>query len=142
MHGIFKLLFGLIAITFGLFTIIKIVENAEIAVGIISLTFGILALIWTSKARSSLSKGSSLRQYTNYFFICLISILLFSVWHMIDKIFLWEETIGTFMAYPGYLLITISYLLFVAASYKILSLGKEFGFEVQAKEIKKAIKKR
>jgi|TARA_B100001971_G_C18109440_1_gene493364 hypothetical protein len=63
-----------IAVLFGLLAIIKIVQNIELAIGFITISFGILAVIWTSMAIKSLSKGSTLRNYTTKFLLCLIFI--------------------------------------------------------------------
>ncbi|MEK6816153.1 MAG: hypothetical protein AABY09_00945, partial [Nanoarchaeota archaeon] len=68
----FAMLLAVVAIFMGLVTIVKLVGVAELAVGAISLTFGIIAIIWTFKARASLSKGSELRRYTTHFMVCLI----------------------------------------------------------------------
>ena len=43
------------------------------------------------------------------------------------------------MLYPGYLFITLAFLIFVIASYQILNMGKEFGFQKQAKDIEQII---
>lgn len=46
------------------------------------------------------------------------------------------------MVYPGYIFLIFSYMAFVITAYKILYLGKEFGFQEQAKRIKKAVRKK
>ena len=51
---------GIIAIAAGLVAIFRIVVDTEIAVGFVTISFGVLAIIWTSMAATSLSKGSSL----------------------------------------------------------------------------------
>jgi len=135
-------LLGLMAIAGGLIAIFRIVADTEIAIGFITMSFGILAIIWTSMAMTSLSKGSSLRRHTTNFLLCLIFILLFSIWHTLSKLFGWRQTINEFMLYPGYLFLTLAFLIFVVTSYQILTLGKEFGFERQAKEIEKVIEKK
>ena len=135
-------LFGLIAIVFGLITIFKIVVDIEIAIGFITMSFGILAIIWTSMAIKSLAVGSSLRKYTTNFLFCLIFILLFSIWHTLSILFGWRESINEIMLYPEYFFITMAFLIFVLTSYQILAIGKEFGFESQAKKIRKLIKEK
>ena len=132
-------LLAFIAIAGGLIAIFRIVVDTEIAIGFVTVSFGILAIIWTSTAISSLSKGSALRKHTTNFLFCLIFILLFSIWHTISKLFRWRETINEFMLYPGYLFITLAFLIFVIASYQILNMGKEFGFQKQAKDIEQII---
>ena len=46
------------------------------------------------------------------------------------------------MLYPGYLFITLAFLIFVITAYQILTMGQEFGFEKQAKKIKKIMEKK
>ncbi len=135
-------LLALVAVAIGLATIFRIVVDTEVAVGFVTISFGVLAIIWTSMAASSLSKGSSLRRHTINFLLCLIFVLLFSIWHTLSKLFGWRQTINEFMLYPGYLFLTLAFLIFVVTSYQILTLGKEFGFERQAKEIGKVIEKK
>lgn len=135
-------LLWIIAVAAGLASIFRIVVDTEIAVGFVTISFGILAIIWTSMAIASLSKGSSLRKHTTYFLFCLIFILSFSIWHTISKLLKWRETVNELMLYPGYLFITLAFLIFVITAYQILTIGKEFGFQKQAKEIEKLIKKK
>jgi len=131
--GFVKVLIALLAVLSGVFALITFVPNIELAIGFLSLTFGILAIIWTDRARTSLSKGTSLRSYTSYFLFSLIFILLFSIWDTLIPLFEWSG----YLIYPKYFFITASYLIFVFASYKILSLGKQFGFHEQAKKMTK-----
>lgn len=135
-------LLGFIGVAAGLIAIFRIVMDTEVAIGFVTVSFGVLAIIWTSMAINSLSKGSSLRRHTINFLLCLIFILLFSIWHTITKLFRWRETVNEFMLYPGYLFLILAFLIFVATSYQILSMGKEFGFENQAKEIKEVMEKK
>ncbi len=128
----------LIAIIGGLFGLITIVgEDIPLFIGLASLSFGITALFFTFKARSILSHGSSLRDYTTSFALCLMFILFFSIWDMLIDLFQWEKG----LIYPKYFFITIAYFVFVYTSYRIFNLGKEFGFSEQASKIKKAMKK-
>src|SRR3989338_2964379 len=107
-----------------------------------SLTFGVMAVIWTVKARKNLSLGSSLRSFTTIFLYCLIFIITFSVWQSLANIFAWKEVIDVRAMYPTYAFISLAYIFFVLAAYKILMLGKEFGFQVESTNIKKLIKKK
>ncbi len=132
---------GFIGVAAGLIAIFRIVVDTEVAIGFVTISFGVLAIIWTSMAINSLSKGSSLRKHTSNFLLCLIFVLLFSMWHTLSKLLRWRETVNEVMLYPGYLFITLAFLIFVVTSYQILTMGKEFGFEKQAKEIKKIMEK-
>ena len=133
-----QVLTELAVIFIGIFTIFKLVNDLEIAIGLFSLSFGVFGIIWTSMAVFSLSKGSSLRTYAISFLFCLISILLFSIWNLLIKLFSW----GSIMVYPAYFFITISYVIFVFTAYKMHKLGNEFGFETQGSKIKKLLKKK
>ena len=46
------------------------------------------------------------------------------------------------MLYPSYLFITLAFLIFVLTAYQILDMGKEFGFEKQAKKIEQIMKRK
>jgi len=135
------IILGFLAVFAGLIAIFRIVNDTEIAIGFITMTFGVLAIIWTSMAISSLSKGSSLRKQTIYFLISLIFILSFIIWHTISKILGWRETINEYMLYPGYIFITLAFLIFVITSFHILKVGQEFGFVDKGEKIKKSMEK-
>ena len=132
-------LFALVAVASGLVAIFRIVLDTEVAVGFVTMSFGVLAIIWTYSAYKSLSAGSSLKIHTRNFLLCLVFILLFTIWHTMSKLFRWRETVNEYLLYPGYLFLIMAFLIFVLTSYQILSMGKEFGFESQAKEIEKII---
>lgn len=133
---------GFLGVVFGLVAIFKIVVDTEVAIGFVTISFGILAAIWTTMAMQSLSKGSSLRRHTFNFLLCLIFILLFSIWHTLEKLFNWRVSINEVMLYPGYLLLTLAFLLFVGTAWQILTLGKEFSFKGQASSIEKTIREK
>jgi len=135
-------LLGFLGVVFGLVAIFRIVVDTEVAIGLVTVSFGVLAVIWTLMALQSLSPGSSLRRYTFNFLLCLIFILLFSVWHTLEKLFSWRVSVNELMLYPGYLLITLAFLLFVGTAWQILTLGREFGFKGQASLIGKVIKEK
>lgn len=135
-------LLELIAVIAGLIAVFRVVVDTEIAIGFVTISFGVLAIIWTSMAITSLSKGSSLRKHTINFLFCLVFILLSSIWHTLSKLFEWRETVNELMLYPGYLFSTLAFIIFVMTAYQILTIGKEFGFKPQAKEIEMVMKKR
>ncbi len=122
-----QLLTAFLAVLFGVFALIRFVPDVQLVIGLLSITFGIVAMVWTHRAKRSLSAGTSLREYTNLFFFSLVFIFLFSLWDTLGIIFLWQGN----LVYPKYFLITIAYLVFVFAAYKILYLGKQFGFTLQ-----------
>lgn len=132
-------LIALIAILVGLIAIIKIVYIAEIIIGFFSLTFGITAMIWAFKARNSLSIGSELRKYANFFLVSLMSIITFSTFDLLLSIFK-DTELALYFYYPKYVFLTVTYFIFLASSYQILSIGKVFGFNKAAENIKKVMK--
>lgn len=131
-----------IAILSGLIAIFKLIANVEVAIGFVTISFGILAVIWTSMAVKSSSKGSALRNYTTNFLLCLIFILLFAIWNTFSILFKWRESLNELMLYPSYIFVTLAFLTFVWSSYQILMIGKEFGFGAQASRIEKRIKQK
>lgn len=137
MKEIIAMLMWVVGIILSLFAIYKIVGNLEITIGLISLSFGILAVIWTSIARKSLSIGSSLRKYTSYFLFCIVFILAYSIWGVLGEIIRWKGI----LVYLGYIFLMSAFFVFTIASYQIHKIGQEFGFEKEAKRIKKAMKK-
>ncbi|MDO8628323.1 MAG: hypothetical protein Q7R56_01055 [Nanoarchaeota archaeon] len=138
MKEVIKVLITVLGIIAGLFGLINIVgQDLSLFIGLCSLSFGITALFFTLKARSVLSKGSSLREYTTSFAFCLILILIFSIWDTLIDLFQWKAT----LIYPKYFFITLAYFVFVYTSYRIFNIGKEFGFVKQAEKIKQAMKK-
>jgi hypothetical protein len=139
-HGI-KYIVALAAIILGMVTIMWIVKQADLIAGIVSLTFGIMAIIWSYRARRAMSQGSSLQEYSTYFIVCLIFIVAFSIALTTERFFV-RTTAGTFLMYLEYTLLTMAYLTFVAAAYKIWSIGQEFGFQAESAEIRRVIKKK
>lgn len=126
-----KILTALLAVLFGVFGLLKLVPNIELAVGLLSLTFGLVAIFWTYRAKTSLSVGTSLRDYSNYFLVSLVLIVGYSIWDTLLTLLGWT---GYWM-YPKYALITVAYLIFVLASSKILYVGKTFGFHSQVQKM-------
>ena len=124
-----------IAIALSIFAIFRIIRNFEVSVGFLTISFGILAIIWTSIAFKHLSAGSSLRSYTLRFMFSLIFILLFSIMHTLEIALQLKGKIVILK----YFFITISYLIFVYASYSIWKIGMEFGFKDEALSIRRRI---
>ena len=134
-----KTITALISILFGIFALFIFLPALELVVGFLSLTFGIVAIIYALRAKLSLSKGTELKQYASYYLSALISIVFFSIWDTLVFLFGW----GGFLVFPKYFFLTFSYLVFVFTSYKIMKLGKQFGFKEQVKKmnLKKESKK-
>ena len=134
-----KTITALISILFGIFALFIFLPALELIVGFLSLTFGIVAIIYALRAKLSLSKGTELKQYASYYLSALISIVFFSIWDTLIFLFGWSG----FLVFPKYFFLTFSYLVFVFTSYKIMMLGKQFGFKEQVNKmnLKKESKK-
>lgn len=133
-----KVIFALLAVLAGIAAMVIILGNAEFIITFMSLSFGVLAIIWVIMAYSSLSPGSSLREYSAYFLACLIFILISSVWSSLVKIL----NIKGAWHYLDYLFITLAYMVFVVAAHKMYHLGKQFGFQKEANRIKNTMGKK
>lgn len=138
MKKIISYIVFLAVLIIGIWAIFKLVGTLDIAIGMIALTFGVLAIIWSFMALNSLSPGSSLRDFTKLFLGCVIFVLLYSIWQTIGDLFNWTGNI----VIVQYFFIAVAFLMFVFAAYKILNMGKEFGFSEKASEIKKIIGKK
>ncbi len=140
-----KVVVSLIAVLIGLSAIFKLMPTNDIAIVFISFTFGILAIIWTARAIKNLSAGSSLRVYTINFLLCIIFIVLASVISFINQI-LKVDGVGSSqwkgLIFVQYFFITVSYIVFVYASYQISKISQEFGFKVEAKKIAKVVEEK
>mgnify|MGYP000235847767 CR=1 FL=1 len=137
LKNFFKQLIGLIAIFVGLGALFRYVQDIELISVLISLTFGIWAIIWTLNARSVLSEGSSMKRYATSFFFCLLFLLIFSIWDAAINIFQLKGV----LVHLRYVIMIFVYTTFVFASYKVYSIGKEFGFSAQSAKIKKVMAK-
>ncbi len=133
-----KNVIGALVIYLGIYTMTKIAPSLDLVIGAISLTFGLMALIWVWKAKIAFSKGSSMRDFSGSFFSCLLSILMYSILES----FIIMRNLGGVWIYLKYALMTIAYINFVYAAYKMRSLGTTFGFEDQGKRIKKVLNPR
>lgn len=135
-----QIISGIVAVIVGVVAIVKLIIDAELVVSALSLTFGVTALIWIFKARKSLSKGSSLKELTLHFLFTVVFVLCFSFWGIVVKMLQLKEVYGDVVAFPQYLFISLAYITFIGAAYKIRKIGKEFGFSAQAEDIERIIK--
>ena len=69
----------------------------------------------------------------------LISILTLSTFDLLLSIFK-DTDLALYFYYPKYVFLTVTYFIFLASSYQILSIGKVFGFNKAAENIKKVMK--
>src|SRR3989338_4302467 len=125
-------LIWILGIFLGIFAIFEIAPF-DIAVNAVILSLAILSLVWIHIARTSLSRGSSLRRFASYVFYCMIFMFLFSAASLFSLIF-------TLPRFLGQVLLAIAYMLLIVSSYKLMRIGTEFGFSVQSRDIQRIIK--
>lgn len=121
----------------GIYALFVISPTIDIALGFFVLSLGLLAIFWTINAYKNLSPHSTLRNYTAQFLVSLVFVLLSSIWTTVTTI---VEVTGA-LVYLSYIFTSVAYVAFVIAAYKILNIGKEFGFKEQSNVIRKALKK-
>ncbi len=113
-----------------------------VSITILSITaviFGIGALILASRARNKLSPGS-LRKYIDNYSICLVFIVIFTVWLAVRSVTNVDVSFAGFSGYPEFIFIVFAYIGFVIASYRVSKISEEVGFKEDGKEIGRIIK--
>ncbi len=110
-------------------------------VGITTVVFGIASLLLISRARNRLSEGS-IRKYMDNFAICLVFIVIFSVWQTARSIIGVDIDVEGLATYPEYIFIVFAYIAFIVASYRVLKISEEFGFKEDGKKIEQLIKEK
>jgi len=110
-------------------------------IGVTTIIFGITALLLASKARKRLSEGS-IRSYIDNFSICLVFIVIFSIWQTGRSLFDLNIGVSGLKQYPEYIFIIFAYIAFIIASYKVSTISHEFGFKEEGKTIEKVIKEK
>jgi len=131
-------LISTIAILSGLYALFKYVRDIELISAMLTLTFGVWAIIWTVNAYSVLSKGSTIRKYTGSFLLCLVFVLIYSLWDISIDLF----NLNEWLIYMKYIILIFVYTTFVFAAYRIYKIGKEFGFTEESSRIKKLLSMR
>lgn len=110
-------------------------------VSVSTVIFGIASLLLISKARSRLSPGS-IRSYLDNFAVCLAFIVTFSVWQTARSIAGININIAGLGTYPEYIFIVFAYTAFIIASFRVLKISEEFGFNEDGKKIGQIIIKK
>ena len=123
-------------IIFSIKLISRLLGNLELILGAVLVSMGVLSIIWTLLARYNLSPKSQLRIFTSNFLACSIAILIFTVVITIKEFVLVKH-----LLYIEYSLIFITYFFLILASYYIYAIGKEFGFQHEARKIGFHLKK-
>ena len=102
--------------------------------GVTTVIFGIASLLLISRAKNRLTDGS-IKKYMGNFEVCLAFIVVFSLWQTIRSILHVNVDIGGFLTYPEYIFLVFAYIGFILSSYRVLKIGKEFGFKDDGKKI-------
>ncbi|MBW2977110.1 hypothetical protein KY347_06735 [Candidatus Woesearchaeota archaeon] len=112
-----------------------------VVINITTVIFGIGALMLASRARQRLSPGS-LRKYIDNFSVCLVFIVVFSLWQTVRSVTNIDFSTSEFSGYPEIIFIVFAYVGFIIASYRVSKISEEFGFIEDGKEIQRLVKKR
>ena len=132
-----KLISLFIAVAVAFFLITRVFNTVEIILSIIILSFGVLAIIWTLLAKYNLSPSSQLRIFTNNFLATSIAVLAFTIIRLLGNIINIPGLI-----YIEFFFVFATFFFFVLASYYIYSLGREFGFQKESRQMKKILAKK
>lgn len=112
-----------------------------VIVSITTVIFGITSLLLISRARSRLSDGS-IRRYMDNFAICLVFIVIFSVWQTARSIVGVDISIEGISTYPEYIFVVFAYVAFIFASFRVLKISEEFGFKEDGRRIGDIVKEK
>jgi len=127
----------MLAILLSVMALFKIVP-AETALNALVISIAIFALIWIGIAKKNLSRKSSLAGFASVLFLSMLFFLLSSILNLLPWIFVFP----TWLIVVSYATSAIAYLLLVVSAYHLMRIGKEFGFVVETKKIKKLIRDR
>lgn len=103
-------------------------------IGVTTVIFGIASLLLISRARKRLSEGS-LKKYLDNFAVCLVFIVVFSIWQTTRSIIGISIDVAGLSTYPEYIFIVFAYIAFIFASYRVLKISEEFGFKEDGRKI-------
>ena len=110
-------------------------------IGFTTIIFGVASLLLISRARNRLSEGS-IRRYMDNFAICLVFIVIFSVWQTLRDFFgvsIDGKNQTTILVYPEYVFIVLAYIAFVVASLRVMKISEEFGFKEDGRKIEQLV---
>ncbi len=112
-----------------------------IIVGVTTVIFGVASLFMISRARNRLSEGS-IRKYMDNFAICLVFIVIFSVWQTARSILGISIDVEGLATYPEYIFIVFAYIAFIVASFRVMKISQEFGFKEDGRKIQQIIREK
>ena len=73
--------------------------------------------------------------YIDNFSICLVFIVVFSLWQTSRIILNIDFSIGDLGSYPELIFIIFAYISFIIASYRAAKISEEFGFKKEGENI-------
>ncbi|MBS3097198.1 hypothetical protein J4209_00215 [Candidatus Woesearchaeota archaeon] len=115
--------------------------TTELIIEITSVIFGLTALFLASKARQRLSPGS-IRKYIDNFSVCLVFIVIFSLWQTVRDIATIQYGIGEIVKFPEYIFIIGAYIAFIISAYRVVHISHEFGFKKEGASIGEILEER
>ena len=125
----------ILAILLCVVALFKIV-SAQIALNALVVSIAIFSLMWIGIARKHLSRKSSLAAFASVLFFSIIFFMLASVLTLLIEIF----AFSTWITLVSYAISAVAYLLLVISAYKLMRIGKEFGFVIETAKIKKILR--
>ena len=125
-----KYVFILLVILANYYILYNLLNAVELIVGFITISVGILTIIWILLAKYSLSPKSTLRLFTNNFLACTIGVMGFSLTRLIGKL-----VYVKWLILVEFFFIFATFFFFLVAAYYIYTIGKEFGFQSESKQI-------
>jgi hypothetical protein len=96
---------------------------------LITLLF-VTTVFFVNRAFKELHPKSLVRYYAESHITILLLLMLYALWHTLDKAFLWSHHIGPYMAYPEYVLMGLAVAMIYFSSfrlYRIYKKAKEMG---------------
>jgi len=102
----------------------------EISMSIIITLLFITSIFFVHKAFKELPSGTPLHYYAESHIGILLLLMLYSLWHTLNKAFQWTERVGSYMLYPEYVLMGLALIMILVSSirlYRIYKRAKELG---------------
>jgi hypothetical protein len=105
----------------------------EISMSSLITVMFITTVFFVNKAFKELPVGSPLRYYAESHITILLLLMLYSVWHTLNRAFQWTDIIGPFMIYPEYILMSLAVVMILFSSfrlYRIYQKAKQMGLTI------------
>lgn len=106
-----------------------------------TVVFGIASLVISSRAASRLSDGL-IKRYINNFTICLAFIVIFTMWRTMRDYMEAVYGVNKNIEIAEYVFIIGAFVGFIIASFRVLQISREFGFNDHKLVMAKALKEK